>query len=127
MTSADFKGEIPLNTSSREEGQQTASHQPQRLPVPQYLGSLPRHCTPQAQADSYHMSTLPLASLPRSNTAVPAASWAAPAAAWLVRMYPLAELAEEVTTLSMVTGGACCTTWIACPEGCCAVTMDAGM
>lgn len=42
-------------------------------------------------------------------------------------MYPLAELAEEVTTLSMVTGGACCTTWIAWPEGGCAVTMEAGM
>lgn len=73
------------------------------------------------------MAASPLASLPRSSTAVPAASWAAPAEAWLARMYPLAELAEEATTLSMVTGGACCTTWTAWPEGCCAVTMDAGM
>lgn len=72
-------------------------------------------------------TALPLASLPRSSTAVPAASWVPPAEAWLARMYPLAELAEVVTTLSMVTGGACCTTWIAWPEGCCAVTMDAGM
>lgn len=72
-------------------------------------------------------SSKPLASLPRSSTAVPAASWAPPAEVWLARMYPLAELAEEVTTLSMVTGGACCTTWIAWPEGGCAVTMEAGM
>lgn len=70
---------------------------------------------------------LPLASLPRSNTAVPVASCAPPAEAWLARMYPLAELAEVVTTLSMVTGGACCTTWIAWPGGCWAVTMEAGM
>lgn len=72
------------------------------------------------------MVSLPLASPPRSSTAVPAASWAPPAAAWLARMYPLAELAEVVTTLSMVTGGACCTTWMAWPEGCWAVTMEAG-
>lgn len=72
-------------------------------------------------------TALPLASPPRSSTAVPAASWAPPAEAWLARMYPLAELADVVTTLSMVTGGACCTTWIAWPEGGCAVTRDAGM
>lgn len=72
-------------------------------------------------------SSRPLASLPRSSTAAPAASWEPPAEPWLVRMYPLAELADVVTTLTMVTVGACCTTWIAWPAGCCEVTMEAGM
>lgn len=71
--------------------------------------------------------TLPRASLPRSNTAVPAVSWEVPVEPWLARMYPLAELAEVVTTLTMVTVGACWTTWMAWPEGCCEVTMEAGM
>lgn len=72
-------------------------------------------------------SSKPLASLPRSNTAVPAVSWEAPVEPWLAKMYPLAELAEVVTTLTMVTVGACCTTWMAWPGGCCEVTMEAGM
>lgn len=115
------------------EGRGAAACEPQALcppPPPDTGAQAPRPRLPAGPAGdsaSAHMATLPLASLPRSNTAVPGASWAPPAEAWLARMYPLAELAEEVTTLSMVTGGACCTTWIAWPEGCCAVTMDAGM
>lgn len=73
------------------------------------------------------VATLPLASLPRSSTAVPAVSWEVAVEPWLARMYPLAELAEVVTTLTMVTVGACWTTWMAWPEGCCEVTMEAGM
>lgn len=113
-------------------GRRVAAWKPSAL-CPQRLGSAAPEAPQGQQLDlldaqpNDHVATLPLASLPRSNTAVPAASWAPPAEAWLARMYPLAELAEEVTTLSMVTGGACCTTWIAWPEGCCAVTMEAGM
>lgn len=44
----------------------------------------------------------------------------------LASMYPLGELAEVVTTRTMVTAGACCTTWMAWPEGCWEM-MEAGM
>lgn len=42
-------------------------------------------------------------------------------------MYPFAEFAEEVTTRTIVTVGACWTTWIAWHEGCWEVTIDAGI